>query len=104
MAIKDVLREELERSLQMQKDYDRELAKLPRGSLVRRLIKGHVYFYLVYREDGKVRTEYRGQASKEEIEKYRHAKERRAIYRGSIAKLKKQIRFLKGTLRGKEPI
>ena len=40
MSIKGMLREELENSLEMQKNYERELAKLPKGSLVRRMIRG----------------------------------------------------------------
>ena len=43
MSIKGILREELENSLEMQKNYERELAKLPNGSLVRRMINGDGY-------------------------------------------------------------
>ena len=104
MIIKSLLREELENSLRMQKDYERELAKLPKGSLVRRMIKGREYFYLIYREDGQFRSLYRGKVSAEEIEKYRHAKEFRAKYRNLLSQVKKQVRFIRGTLRGKEPV
>lgn len=104
MLIKSVLREELENSLQMQKNYERELAKLPRGSLVRRLIRGREYYYLIYREDGQFRSLYRGKVSDEEIEKYRHAKEFRAKYRNLLSRVKKQVRFIRSTLRGKESV
>jgi len=40
-VIKSVLKEELANSLAMKKDYERELAKLPKGSLVKKKIKGH---------------------------------------------------------------
>ena len=60
MAIKSVLREELGNSLRMAQSYLRELARLPQGSLVRRCIKGHLYYYLVFREAGKFRAVYRG--------------------------------------------
>ena len=43
MAIKDVLREELGSSIRMKDRFDAALAALPRGSLVRREIKGNVY-------------------------------------------------------------
>jgi hypothetical protein len=33
----------------MQERYEEELAQLPRGSLVKRIIKGNEYYYLVYR-------------------------------------------------------
>ncbi len=41
MAIKGVLREELDNSVRMQKRYEEELERLPVGSLVRKKIKGH---------------------------------------------------------------
>jgi len=104
MSIKGVLREELANSLRMQKRYEAELAKLRKGSLVKRRIKGNVYYYLVYRENGKVRSEYRGKSSPDEIAAYKAAKSQRAKYRQLLSKVKKQIRFLRGALRGKEPV
>lgn len=104
MSIKSVLREELENSLRMKKNYEQELAKLPRGSLVKRSIKGHDYYYLVYREKGKVRSIYKGKVGWKEIRRYESAKEYRAKYRKLLSQVKKQIRFLKSSLRGKEAI
>ena len=104
MSIKSVLREELENSLRMQELYEEELARLPRGSLVRRVIKGNEYHYLVYRADGKLQSEYRGKSSPEEIAEYAEAKRKRAQYRRQLSKVKKQIRFLKCALRGNESI
>jgi hypothetical protein len=104
MSIKAVLKEELGNSLRMKAGYERELAALPKGSLVRRRINGHYYHYLVYREAGKVRSVYRGKVSQAELKKYREAKEYRAKYRRLLSRVKKQIRFLKGALRGKEPV
>jgi hypothetical protein len=104
MSIKSVLREELENSLRMQERYEEELARLPVGSLSKRIIKGNEYFYLVYRENGKVQSKYRGKSSPEEIAEYAAAKEKRAQYRQLLSKLKKQIKFLRGALRGNEAI
>jgi len=103
-VIKSVLEEELANSLAMKKDYERELAKLPKGSLVKKKIKGHEYYYLEVREKGKVRFVYKGKLSDKEIEKYKQAKEYRAKYRKLLSQIKKQIKFLKGALRGKEPV
>ena len=89
----------------MQKRYEEELSKLPKGSISKRSIKGHEYYYLVYRENGKFVSIYKGKSiSKKELEKYKQAKELRAKYRKSSSQLKKQIRYLKGVLRGKEEI
>ncbi len=105
MVIKSVLREELQNSLRMKKKYERELAKLPKGSLVKRTIKGHEYYYLICRENGKFKSIYKGKSvTKREMKKYQDAKELRAKYRNSLSKLKRQIRYLKGILRGKEEI
>lgn len=104
MSIKGVLREELDNSLRMQERYEQELAKLPRGSLVKRRIRGHEYYYLVYREDGKVRSVYRGKPDANEIARYATARDQRARYRKLLSKAKRQVKFLRGALRGKEPI
>ena len=90
-------------SIRMKERFDAELAALPRGSLVRRKIKGHAYYYLVSREGGKVRSVYKGKVMPAgELRRYQQAKERRAKVRRSLSQLKKQIRYLKGALRGKE--
>lgn len=60
MAIKDILREELENSLRMLKRYEEELSLLPIGSISKRKIKGNEYYYLVYRDKGKFKSEYKG--------------------------------------------
>jgi hypothetical protein len=103
-VIKSVLKEELGNSLRMKKSYERELAKLPKGSLVKKKIRSHEYFYLVLRDGGRVRFIYKGKVSDEEIEKYRTAKEYRAKYRRLLSEVKKQIRFLKSALRGKQSV
>ena len=104
-VIKGVLREELENSLRMKEDYERELAKLPEGSLIRKKIKGHEYYYLVLRKKGKVKFIYKGKnVSEAELKKYKEAKEYRAKYRKSLSQVKKQVKFLRSALRGKEPV
>ena len=102
--IKGVLKEELKRSVLMKKDFERELVKLPKGSLVRSKRKGHEYYYIVSREKGKVNLEYKGKSCVKEIKRYKGVKEKRAKYRKAISQLNKQIKFIKGTLRGKESI
>ncbi|OGS11726.1 MAG: hypothetical protein A2386_02365 [Elusimicrobia bacterium RIFOXYB1_FULL_48_9] len=105
MVIKDVLKEELNNSKKMKTSYKRELKKLPKGSLIRKKIKGSDYYYIITRNNGKVHFSYKGKkVSDKLIEKYKNAKEYRAKYRNLLSKVKKQIKFLKGTLRGREPI
>ena len=104
-VIKGVLEEELANSLAMKKNYERELAKLPKGSLIKKKVKGHEYYYLVLREEGKVKFIYKGKkVSDKEIAKYKEAKEYRAKYRSLLSEVKKQIKFLRSTLRGKKSV
>jgi len=103
-VIKGVLAEELENSLRMKKEYEEALRRLPQGCLARRKIRGHEYFYLVKRVDNKVKYIYKGKIPEEEIKKYEEAKVMRAKYRNLLSQVKKQIRFLRGSLRGKEAV
>jgi len=103
-VIKGVLREELANSVRMQGDYERELKKLPKGSLVKKCIKGREYYYLIMREDGKVKFVYKGKVSGDEVKRYAGIKELRARYRNLLSKVKKQVKFLRSSLRGKESV
>lgn len=103
-VIKSVLAEELENSLRMKKEYEAALKKLPKGCLAVRRIKGHEYYYLVKRIDKKVKYIYKGKISEKERKKYEEAKLLRAKYRKLLSQVKKQIRFLRSSLRGKEAI
>ncbi len=103
-VIKGVLAEELENSLRMKKEYEDALRRLLQGCLAKRKIRGHDYFYLVKRVDNKVKYIYKGKVSEEEIKKYEEAKVMRAKYRKLLSQVKKQIRFLRGALRGKEAV
>jgi hypothetical protein len=103
-VIKSVLKEELDNSFRMRKNYQRELAKLPKGSLIKKKIRGKEYYYLVLREKGKVKFIYKGKPNTDEINKYKQAKEYKAKYRKLISELNKQIKFLEGILCGKKLI
>lgn len=103
-VIKGVLAEELHNSLRIKKGYEQALRRLPQGCLAVRKIRDRSYYYLVKRVDGKVRYIYKGKVSEEEKQKYLEAVKLRAKYRKLLSQVKKQIRFLKGALRGKEAI
>ena len=102
--IKGVLKEELFNSLRLKKGYGRELAKLPKGSLVKKKIKGHDYYYLVVRKNKKVMFVYKGKIAQGEIDKYKDIKQNRARYRKLLSQVNRQIRFLRKSLRGKESV
>ena len=102
--IKGVLAEELDNSLRLKREYEAALRKLPKGCLAKRKIRGHDYFYLVRRIKKKVKYIYKGKISEAEKKKYEETKHLRAKYRKLLSQVKKQIRFLRGSLRGKEAI
>ena len=78
---------------------------MPRGSLIKKKVKSHEYYYLVVREKGKVKFIYKGKkVSDKEIQKYKQAKEYRAKYRKLLSEIKKQIKFLRSALRGKKSV
>ncbi|HEY4715895.1 MAG TPA: hypothetical protein VII00_02195 [bacterium] len=103
-VIKGVLAEELQNSLRMKKGYEDALRKLPKGCLALREIKNHKYYYLVIRKGKKVKYIYKGKLSEEEIKQYEREKLLRAKYRKLLSQVKRQIRFLRSSLRGKEAI
>lgn len=101
-VIKGVLEEELENSLRREAAYIKEIDSLPKGVLVRKIIKGHGYYYLMFRDKGKVKFVYKGKLSVREIKQYEDAKKMRAKYRNLISQVRKQISFLRKALRAKE--
>ena len=103
-VIKGVLAEELKNSLRMENEYEEALRQLPKGCLVLKEIRGHHYYYLVKREGHKIRFIYKGKLSEEEQKKYAEAKILRAKYRKLLSQVKKQIKFIRGAIRGKEAI
>lgn len=103
-VIKGALAEELDNSLRMKKEYEMALANLPKGCLAVRNIRGHMYYYLAQRVGKKVKHVYKGKISEEEIKKYEEVKVLRSKYRKLLAQVKKQVKFLKGALRGKEAV
>ena len=103
-VIKGVLAEELENSLRMKREYEKALRGLPKGVLVLKVVKGHSYYYLVKRVGKKVQYIYKGKVSDAIRKKYDLVKQKRAKYRQLLSQVKKQIKFLKRSLRGKEEV
>lgn len=103
-VIKGVLAEELKNSLRMQKGYENALNRLPKGCLSAKNIKGHKYYYLVQRKGDSIKYLYKGKVAQEEINKFKEAKVSRFRYRNLLSKVKRQVKFLRSSLRGKEAV
>lgn len=101
-VIKGVLKEELKNSLRMKRGYEGAVKKLPKGAIVSKVVRGHKYYYLVSKKNGKMIYKYKGRISGDEIKKYEDAKKQRAKYTKLLNIVKKQIKFLRRSLRGKE--
>ena len=104
-VIKGVLREELKNSLRMLNSYKKALKEAPGGCLVRKNIRGHMYYYLAIREGARVKFIYKGKKfSKEEMNKLSESKKLRGKYKKLIQKLNQRIRYLNKVLHGKEDV
>jgi hypothetical protein len=104
MAIRTLLEEELENSLRMEQSYIQAMQALPVGSLVRRRIKGHDYYYLVFREKGRVRTIYKGRPASDELQRFHDAGDLRRKYRGLLTQCRRQVAFLRRMLRARSAV
>ena len=99
MIVKGVLKEELQNSLELKKLYEKKLANIPKGCLVKKVIKGHEYYYIAKRVGRKVNFVYKGHLDKEQIKEYNDAKIIRQKYRKLLSEVNRQIKFIKGALR-----
>jgi len=100
--IKSILEDELKKAVLAEKDYENTLTGLPRGALVKKYVKGRQYCYLLSREKGRVRFEYKGKLMGKDVQYYETAKKDRALYRNKLSEVRKRIAFIKKILRGKE--
>ncbi len=99
-VIKSVLKEELANSQRMRRRYEQALRRLGKGSLVRKRIGGHSYYYLAMREGERVRFRYLGKLSAQERQERLAQHRKRGQYRRLLREVKQQIRFLERSLRG----
>ena len=104
-VIKGVLKEELENSVRMKKDYEQALKTHRGGCFIKKTIRGRKYFYLAVREGKKVLFVYKGKKiSQEDATNLEKSKRLRRKYKELIKKLNKQIKYLRKVLRGKEDV
>jgi len=87
--IESVIRDEYDRNLRMQEAYCQEIAKLPRGSVTRKVINGKTYYYLMYREAGKVENKYLSKKDNDIDDLVKQVQKRREL-ESLIKKLRKE--------------
>jgi len=94
-----VLNEELDRLNKLKKNYEKQIAKLPKGSLIEKNIKGNIYYYLNYRQEKKKIFKYIGKLPGKElgnlldkIEERRKLEKLNKQVKKDIKKLEKMIK------------
>lgn len=92
--LKSILKEELNRLKKLGLNYDKNIAKLPKGSLVRKNINTHIYYYLAYRKGNKVIFDYVGKLNPKERENLLDKIDERKKYEKLNRQVKKDIKKL----------
>ena len=90
-VLKEILKDSLSYYLRLERDLRRRLSRLPQGSVKRRRIKGHVYYYLQSRHGDKVVHRYLGR--QKPIELLKGIQERRHLEQ-ELAKVCSALRLL----------
>lgn len=97
-----ILKEELSRLKNLKKSHENKLSKFPKGSLIKKEIKGHIYYYLNYREGEKSIFKYLGKLDKEEISQIKLKIEERRKLRKLYIQVKNNIIKLEKMSYGKK--
>jgi len=90
--LNDILQEEKERLLELEKIYKSKIQQLPKGSLIKKNIKGHNYYYLNYRSYKKQVFKYIGKLSEKEIKDLLTGIEERRKFEKFLRQVKKDIK------------
>lgn len=90
-VLKGILKDSLEYYGRLQRELKQRIGKLPKGSIKKRRIKGHIYYYLQVRNEDKVVHRYLGrQEPKELMESIR----KRRILVKELAKVHQALQLL----------
>ncbi len=92
--LNSVLKEELNRLKKLNGQYLKQISNLPRGSLIRKKIKGHIYYYLSYWHQNKSTFKYVGKLSRKERENLLDKIDERKKYEKLNRRVKKDIKKL----------
>lgn len=101
-VLNGILKEELSRLKNLKRSYENKLSKFPKGSLIKKEIKGHIYYYLNFRDGKKSVFKYMGKLSKEEISQIKNKIEERRKLRKLYIQVKNNIVKLEKMSHGKK--
>ena len=89
--LKDVLKDSQKYYKRLEGEINKRLSRLPEGSVKKRNLRGHIYYYLQKREGAKVVHKYIGK--KEPVELKEQIQERRDLKK-ELKKVKDALKFL----------
>ncbi len=98
-VLKGILKEEEERLKEAQGSYEREIAKLPKGSVQLKRIKEKNYPYRAYRKGKQVVFEYLGSLDSEELNGLRQKIELRQRYEKMLREVRVNLKEVKRMIR-----
>ncbi len=98
-VLKGVLKEEEARLKEARGGYEREIAKLPKGSIQLKRIKERDYAYRAYRKGRRVVYEYLGDLKPEELKNVKQKIELRRRYEANLRKVRENLREVRRMVR-----
>jgi len=101
-VLNGILREELGRLKELKKKYEKEISKFPKGCLIKKEIKGHIYYYLNYRDGNKSHFKYIGKLSKDNLREWGQKIQDRNKFRKFHVQVKKDVKRLEKMVYGKK--
>ena len=99
MLIKNIVLEEKKRNTEMIAAYEKALESLPKGNLSVKKVGNNKYYYLKYRNDKKIITDYIGKAAGK-IKYIAEQIKRRKHYEAMLAELNKENKVILKIIRG----
>jgi len=97
-----IIEEELNRLKSLRKQYEQELGGYIKGCLIKKNIKGHIYYYLNYRDNKKKVFKYLGKLSEDEVSDIKKKIEKRRNIKKLYIQVKKNIKRLERISNGKK--
>lgn len=94
------LKEELERALSLEQQYQKDIESLPEGSVHKRLIGGIEYAYLKVSKKGVVESKCIGRWDDAHIQELVMQMDKKKDKKRRLKKVKEQLKILRRALRG----
>ena len=98
-VVKGVLEEELQRLLALKDRYQEKMKDYPPGYLLKREMRGRIYYYLSYREGAKIKQQYLGHLETDKVKSYKDLIKRKGELQKQLSEVKKNIVYLERLLK-----